>query len=95
MLEAGAPFPVISALYHGAHGEALRAHWARGTVAGCGRPQRGQFCGGWDRERIERLEVPGGDSTTLRLWRMGRPEVSAADSQHQPSSAPRTVTPGR
>src|SRR6266849_2323974 len=49
----------------------------------------------WPPERIERLEIPGGDSTTLRLWRMGRPEVSAADPQHQSSSAPRTVTGGR
>ncbi len=50
---------------------------------------------GWPPERIERLEMPGGDSTTLRLWRMGRPEVPAADPERQPSSAPRTVTAGR
>ncbi len=50
---------------------------------------------GWPPERIERLEIPGGDTTTLRLWRMGRPEVSAADPQHQPSNAPRTVNAGR
>ncbi len=50
---------------------------------------------GWPPERIERLEIPGGDSTTLHLWRMQAPEISAAEQQITASSPPRTATAGR
>ena len=49
---------------------------------------------GWPPERIERLEIPGGDSTTLHLWRMQAPEISAAEQQITASSPPRTATAG-